>query len=196
MMLDVQQSHSISPKYMALLDEMSVHSVKHSQRTFYEHLVGVHDLLQSWGNQEHVCVAGLFHSIYGTQDFKNQLLGYNKRSRLKNELGEAAEELVFLFSVSDRRTFYANLSAIQQHQPCSVVNRVTTAYAAIARDTLINLLEMDVANWLEQAERPGRANRVDYDTVQAVAKQLRGIISAQASDALDNFFERQSREKR
>ena len=51
----------------------------HSGRHFLTHLEGTYRLLQSWGQPESVCYAGLFHSMYGTDGFKHNALTIDDR---------------------------------------------------------------------------------------------------------------------
>lgn len=43
--------------------------VFHSHASLHTHLVGVYSLLKRWGCPERVALAGLFHSIYSTDEF-------------------------------------------------------------------------------------------------------------------------------
>jgi hypothetical protein len=85
------------------LISLDANKTRHSGRTLFEHLKGVHDLLRDWDNNSHVCLAGLFHSIYGTQVFKHQSL--DDRGRLREMIGDYAEFLVHCFSTRDRPLF-------------------------------------------------------------------------------------------
>ena len=58
--------------YRDFLISLDANKTRHSGRTLFDHLKGVHDLLRDWDNEYHVCIAGLFHSIYGTNTFKHQ----------------------------------------------------------------------------------------------------------------------------
>ena len=78
------------------------HLVPHAKGPFLDHLIGTYKLLKKWGCEKEVCYAGLFHSIYGTQIFKHQTLSYKDRNKIKKLIGERAEHLAYLFSVSDR----------------------------------------------------------------------------------------------
>ena len=108
------------------LISLDANKTRHSGRTLFDHLKGVHDLLRDWDNEHHVCMAGLFHSIYGTNTFKHQSL--NDRSRLIEMIGLKAENLVHLFSTADRPLF----ASIEDKN--------------VRRD----LLEIEAANILEQ----------------------------------------------
>jgi hypothetical protein len=84
------------------------YGVTHGGRPFFAHLKGVHDFLVDWGNPEHVCLAGLYHSIYGTQYFKHRTLDRDNvvdRCMLRGLIGLHAENLVLRFCVDDHRKF-------------------------------------------------------------------------------------------
>jgi hypothetical protein len=85
------------------LISLDANKTPHSGRVLFEHLKGVHDLLRDWDNGEDVCLAGLYHSIYGTNTFKHQSL--NDRRKLKDMIGDHAEFLVHCFSTKDRPLF-------------------------------------------------------------------------------------------
>jgi hypothetical protein len=108
------------------LISLDANKVRHSGRTLFDHLKGVHDLLRDWDNEHHVCMAGLFHSIYGTNTFKHQSL--NDRGKLIQMIGLKAELLVHYFSTKDRPFF----ESIEDKK--------------VRRD----LLEIEAANLLEQ----------------------------------------------
>ena len=69
--------------------------VPHSGSNLTNHLLGVHSLMLQTNAPEYLCLAGLFHSIYGTEYFH-----YDKpinRTFVRDYIGKEAEELVFLF---------------------------------------------------------------------------------------------------
>ena len=51
------------------LEQLGTHAIGHSERTLLDHLSGTCRLLESWSCPHTVCVAGLFHSVYGTSSF-------------------------------------------------------------------------------------------------------------------------------
>jgi len=68
----------------------------HSGGTLLDHLIGVHKILHDLGTPEYLQDAGLFHSVYGTTQFKHQ--STKDREKVRELIGEKAEELVILFS--------------------------------------------------------------------------------------------------
>ena len=82
-------------------------------KTFFEHLYDVYSRLKSWGCNEDVCLAGLYHSILGTETYKvDKSIDENE---IKNIVGDYSFELINKFSANniDNRDLliiqYANL---------------------------------------------------------------------------------------
>lgn len=88
------------PVALAFLENLGARRVKHSGRTLYDHLLGTYRLLTVDGRPPHVCLGGLYHSIYGTNQFQHVLT--NGRDRVRAVIGDEAEELAYLFSTIDR----------------------------------------------------------------------------------------------
>src|SRR5450830_1702137 len=90
------------PQYIEFLKSVHADSHSHTGRTFLGHLQGTFELLRSWGCAEHVCSAGLFHSIYGSNAFKTQCVSFDERDRIRHLIGPEAERLAYLFCVTAR----------------------------------------------------------------------------------------------
>ena len=69
--------------------------VSHSGITFFQHCCNVYKILKLQHQPEHICMAGLFHSVYGTEFFNG--IKFDDRGMIKAIIGERAEELVFRF---------------------------------------------------------------------------------------------------
>lgn len=119
------------------LMSLDANKTRHSGRTLFEHLKGVHDLLRDWDNEHHVCLAGLFHSIYGTRTFKHQSL--SDRGELVKMIGPRAELLVFYFSTKDRPFF----NSFRDRDK-------SLSHDFGDKDIRRNLIEIEAANLLEQ----------------------------------------------
>lgn len=70
-------------------------NIEHSKTTLSNHLLGVYSLLLQAKAPTYLCLAGLFHSVYGTEYFDSESI--MTRQEVKNYIGKEAEELVFLF---------------------------------------------------------------------------------------------------
>ena len=129
----------------AQLEELGAGHVEHSHRTLIEHLEGTARLLASWGCDAHVCAAGLFHSIYGTNAFTFSCVEPQDRERLRSILGDRAEALVYLFCTSHRP--HGLLQAARAGQ---LVNRLADEPMPVTREDVQDLLEIECANLIEQ----------------------------------------------
>lgn len=45
-------------------------TMQHSGNNPLEHLLGTYTILRGWNAREALCDAGLFHSLYGTESYK------------------------------------------------------------------------------------------------------------------------------
>lgn len=142
----------MNPRHIALLESLDAHVTSHSRGTLLEHLKGTHDLLAAWGNEPDVCVAGLFHSIYGTYVFDKQSADLGMRDTIRAGIGADAERLVHLFCVTDRRRFYDHLG---EARPV-LRDIVEDSHIPVDRDTLAALIEIEAANVVDQVPRRSR----------------------------------------
>lgn len=102
-------------------------------------------MLKAWGCESHVCDAGLFHSIYGTQIFKTQTVPYTERGRIRAHIGARAERLAYLFSACDRPGGF-----IRTIGSGTLLNKITGAEEAVGPDELAELLLIECANLRDQ----------------------------------------------
>lgn len=97
-----QQIPHIHEKYIFFLNEcLGASDVRHSGRTLFEHLKGTYEILAKQDASQDVCLAGLFHSIYGTSYFKHASLDSKNpshRALVRELIGERAEHLAYIFS--------------------------------------------------------------------------------------------------
>lgn len=71
-------------------------SSRHGKKSFYQHLLNVHNYLQSQSLSPEVCDAGLFHSIYGTEFYQFEDATIT-RDAVRGYISEYAEELVHMY---------------------------------------------------------------------------------------------------
>lgn len=177
--MDSSQSSLAPQAHLDLLEELSVDEHPHSGRTLLEHLSGTRDLLAAWGNGPEVCAAGLFHSIYGTAYYKIQSASLDRRGDVAAVIGAQAEQLAFLFCVTDRTGFLEQASSVEP-----VLNdRVHEASIRVSPETIDALLEIEMANCVEQID-PARAKPGTADRLQQMQDRARGHVSAGANAAL------------
>src|SRR4051812_38453763 len=75
-------------------------------RSLYDHLTGTRNILRSWSQPFWIQAAGLFHSIYSSDVYRQRVLDVNQREQLRALVGKRAEHLVYLFSKVPRQRFF------------------------------------------------------------------------------------------
>lgn len=81
-------------------------NIPHSKTSLFNHLYGTYKILKSQGADETTCLAGLYHSVYGTEFYNRLQLD---RDQVQSVIGKEAENLVFTFcSLSDRDAILLN----------------------------------------------------------------------------------------
>ncbi len=141
------------------LKSIECHLVSHSNRTLLDHLIGTHNLLQSWGAAESVCLAGLFHSVYGTEGFRATLASIPDRKIIANIIGREAEALAWLFGIRTNQSFWDQIRILGQQPDVSAfkfTNRLTDGPVPCTRDELLQVVNMVLANAIDQVQHiPG-----------------------------------------
>jgi hypothetical protein len=94
---------------MAYIQALGYDEVPHGSRqadlangSFWDHLVGVEEVMRGWGMPETLCLAGLYHSVYGTEGFQLYTLPLTEREVVRSVIGERGELAVFYNCVMDR----------------------------------------------------------------------------------------------
>ena len=136
-----------------LTDVLGTDRVRHSGRNLLEHLLGTYDLLERWNAKPEVRLAGLFHSVYGTNAFKHRCLDLTRapdRNLVKGLIGHYAETLVWIFcSVGRPRALW---EAVAQKEP--ILHSLVTGEPILLTAPIVrDLLEIEAANLLEQGAR-------------------------------------------
>jgi hypothetical protein len=132
------------------------------------------------GCPEDVCLAGLFHSIYGTQRFQGFKLSLEKRAQVRDLIGERAERLAYLNCAMDRPSFDSALDTLQE--PYRFVDRLTGNGVELTKADFDDLCRVHLCDFLEQVPRSQEwgYRRAAY---QKMAQQLGGA-ALKAFDAV------------
>lgn len=139
-----------------VLDLLGAKRVEHSGRTLLEHLVGTCQILRGWGCRPAVCMAGLFHSVYGTESFGNALVDRGERAVLRDLLSDEAEALVYRFSTTPHRALH--------HRPDAPAR--DDALTAAEAQTRTDLVLLDIANFIDQVHSDGDPAAHDPESVR------------------------------
>ena len=163
------------------LRQHNVHTMGHSNQTLLAHLSGVRALLLEWENPPEVLAAGLFHSVYGTESFRQTALPQSLRSTVRVVIGEQAEMLAYVFGAMEKTTFGAS---VHRGADFWVTDRHTAEKISLPDPQWTALCEVVVANWLEQQPRvaPER-RRLKADMFRAIRRWLSPGAAAAVSTA-------------
>lgn len=123
----------------------------HTEKTYLAHNIGVYNDLKAWGCSEELCRAGMFHSIYGTQQFQGFTLPLDKRDELQELIGNYAEKIAFLNCFMDRASLDNQLE--QPEGPYAIIHRETREEIPVTKDEYEDLARLHLCDWLEQVER-------------------------------------------
>ncbi len=132
------------------LGKIGVLDFSHSNQTLRDHLIGTAEKLQSWSCPEHLILAGLCHSIYGTESFKPVAISRDHREHVAQIIGKDSERLVYLFCCHEKDSLWENL---QRKSKFSLLDRFTQQTISMDLNTLKDMITLTLGNWLEQRPR-------------------------------------------
>lgn len=138
-------------KWTDFLVELGIEKVPHTEKTYLGHLVSVYRLMESEGCSEELCAAGMFHSIYGTQQFQGFKLPLESRAQVRAMIGERAEKLAYLNCAMQRETFDA--AAEGNGETYHFVDRITKDPVVLSRADFDDLCRVHLYDWIEQIAR-------------------------------------------
>ncbi|MYM84899.1 hypothetical protein GTP44_23495 [Duganella sp. FT50W] len=180
---------AIEEKYLKLLDALQVQHFPHLHGSALDHLIGVYELLRSWGNREEVCLAGLFHNIYGTEVFKPKAVALEQRQSIAAVIGDEAEHLAYLFCVCRRIGFF------DQHgnpEKPALWNEVEQRQLIATAAQIKALMEVEIANGIEQyspgLELPIRQAQELKGMAEWMRARAKNTVSIGALQALDDVI--------
>jgi len=150
---------------ITMLKEKGADLIEHSLGSFSEHLHRTASLLQSWGATREVSLGGLFHSAYGSPYNSVYLFEENERELVKLAIGSDAENLAFVYSALDRKVLYQ----------CSGWEEVSGLEPAVDPCELEQLVQIDLANVVDQAVAPDRSPGIWISRWSVVARRFRHI---------------------
>jgi len=157
---------------IAYLRQLGIEELVHTgSKSYLGHLVAVGRDLERWGCGKAVSLAGLFHSIYGTERFRRFQLPLEKRAEVRELIGERAEQLAYWNCAMDRSSF--DRAVEQRTGPYHITDRIAGAPVELTERDLLDLCRVHLCDWLEQVVR---AKQWEYRRAayRAMAERLGG----------------------
>ena len=137
-------------------------------------------MLRSWNSRDALCLAGLYHAVYGTDGIRGSLAGLDRRSAIAAIIGAEAEALAYLYGACAREKFHPRIGTPDQVR---FADRFTSSEYAIDERTLRDFCELTVANELELA-LASEAFRTEYAEELAVFfGRMEGLVRAECERA-------------
>lgn len=133
------------------LVELGIDQIGHTNKSYLAHLIGVYKYLERMGCSDDVVLGGMFHSIYGTEQFQGFKLPLEDRAKVRALVGERAERLGYLNCAMDRPTFDRSVS--QTAAPHRFKDRLTGAEFDLSEQDFDDLCRIHLYDWLEQVPR-------------------------------------------
>ena len=132
------------------LERFGISTTGHSHESLRSHLIGTYIILQRWECSEAVCLAGLCHSIYGTESFIKVSTTLDNREYMSKLIGAEAEKLTYLFGAHKKESLWKNLELSDRFH---IHDRFTDQQIAISKKELSDMITLTLGNWLEQRPR-------------------------------------------
>ena len=120
----------------------------HVNGSLAAHLHGTEALLRRWGAREVLCLAALYHAVYGTDGITGSLASLGARRRIAELIGGEAEGIVYLYGACARDQFHPRIGSPDEVR---FADRYTGTEYPIDEARLRDFCELSVANELELA---------------------------------------------
>ena len=139
-------------KYRSDLLRLGTHKVAHQDQTLLEHMIRVSEILQDMKAAHDVCLAGLFHGVYGTEGLHNddvEAIPEAKRIEVRTIVGPHIEQMIFNFSVMNYASMGKSLRNLMRPKGSpEMKDRRTGAAIAMDRDDFEDLLRLKLGDVL------------------------------------------------
>lgn len=166
---------------LRFLRKASTEQMPHSEVGLFDHLLGTRQLLVEWKARPALCDAGLFHSVYSTDQYELAAIPLSMRDEVRQLIGDEAESLVWLFCMMRRETLFDQLD---KDRDFSVQHRLTGEWIPLTEGQFHDLITMTFANSLEAFPRcPWNVRR----NIRRGLRRFRNNAIGPAQSALDRI---------
>ncbi len=167
------------------LSALGAGEFSHLNGSLERHLVAVHDLLQSWGADDTLRHAGLYHAAYGTAGFTTAMVSPTQRMKIASLIGSDAEQIVYRYCSCDRSLVWPQIGTPESVQ---FRDRFTNILDVIDGRELTAFCELTCANELEIANNdPGFIERAG-SYLGCLFKGWHLLLSEPAQRAVESAF--------
>jgi len=132
------------------LKRYNLEGFSHTDFGLIGHLKGTYEILKNWKCSDELCMAGLCHSIYGTESYRKDPIDLSERDNIRSIIGEESERIAYLFGAHVKDSLWENLDRVENFR---IFDRLESKEVSIERRDLQDLITLTLANWLEQRPR-------------------------------------------
>jgi len=169
------------------LRALGAEAFAHVNGTLDRHLHGTERLLRRFGNREAVCLAGLYHAVYGTAGIRGRLVDPRARTVIVDIIGADAEALAYLYGACDRERFHPRIGTAAQR---TFVDRFSGAQYSIVDSQLRGFCEITLANEVELAQGNAAYRMRHAGELMQLFARMRHHVSAAAYATAREVFQR------
>jgi hypothetical protein len=118
----------------------------HGGRPLYRHGIGIFELLHAWNRRDEICLAGLFHYLYGADSYPG--LQVYSQAMVTELLGRDAEQYIRYYSLPTEGSLGL---AIELNNSSWLINRNSGEPIDLPSNLLFgDLMTLFLANFVEQ----------------------------------------------
>ena len=167
-------SMKASAELLAQLQALGAGELEHLDGSLETHLRGTEALLRSWGACESLCVAGLYHAVYGTDGYSPALTSLAGRRSIAEAIGAEAEKLAYLYGACNRKVFHPRIGTEAQ---LLFADRLSNRDYGIQPRQLAQLCELILSNELEIASRSAQFRAKHGAALSRLFERMSGLVS-------------------
>ncbi|ARF78614.1 DUF6817 domain-containing protein [Kitasatospora aureofaciens] len=134
------------------LVRLGLHKIAHQDESLIDHMFRVCSILQDMKAKEQVCVAGLFHGVYGTEGLHNddvESIPDHRRAEVRRVIGPEIEQMIFNFSVMSYASLGKSFRNVMRPKGVpELKDRRTGEDIPLEREQFLDLLRMKLGDVL------------------------------------------------
>lgn len=134
-----------------LITEAKADNLRHFDSSFVTHLIGTYQYLKEWNCDSEICIAGLLHSLYGTESTGGWAFPLDRRDEVRKLAGERAEMVAYFNCAMHYPTFDRALA--DHEETYLILDRFEQAELKLNQREFDDLALVHLADWLEQVPR-------------------------------------------
>lgn len=167
-------------KQFAKLESLGAGDFQHLNGSLEAHLKGTESILESWGADEILRAAGLFHAAYGTAGFDASMVSLSQRKEISAVIGNEAEALVYLYCSCDRDYVFPQFG---KSAPIRFKDRFDDSSFILSYEQANLFCELTVANELELVYTSNEFKRKYGSELWQLFESMENYLSSKAQIA-------------